>query len=78
MDGNFEVQQCSKARFNACMNQCRIVKFMDGGTVFDGNCPCERPMECRFGLADKLDAVEPDEMFADAKIYMNQLFSELQ
>ncbi len=76
MDGNFEVQKCSQARFNACQSQCRISRFLAGGTVFDGNCPCERPIECVFGLDDKLEFIEPDEMFADCKSYIKQVFSE--
>lgn len=72
---NFSIVS-SKARFNACAKQCRIQKFMSGGTIFDGNCTCDRPIECKFGLQDKLDAIEPTEYFPDVVEYWRQLVLE--
>ena len=71
---NVTIQSCSLARYNACQRQCRIAKYLDGGSITDGNCPCERPIECRFGLAQ--DIVEDDLMFPDCKSYIKELYSE--
>lgn len=66
----------STARNNACAKQCRIQKFMSGGTIFDGNCICDRPNQCWFNLQDKLPDVDPTVMFADVMDYYRQLYTE--
>ena len=56
-------------RRRACLNQCRIQKFINGGTIFDGNCICDYPNQCWFNLTDKLDndVIDPTMLWPDVK-----------
>jgi hypothetical protein len=57
------------ARRKACLNQCRIQKYISGKTVFDGNCICDYPNQCWFNLTDKLDhdIIDPTMLWPDVK-----------
>lgn len=64
-------------RGKACYKQCRIVRYLDGKPIDDGNCPCERPMECRFPkLADLAFDEDVDLMFPDVKQFIKEFWSE--
>ncbi len=62
-----EVQKCSQARFDACRNQCRIQKFINGGTIFDGGCPCDIPNECWFNLQEHITELDHTMLWPDVK-----------
>lgn len=69
-------QLCSKARYAACMNQCRIVKFLQGGTVFDGNCICDKPIECMVNLQTLISEDVRHDYFPDVRDYWTQVADE--
>ena len=78
MQYEFIEEKCSRARFNACQQQCRIARLLNGGTITDGNCVCEAPIECRFNLGMQFnpDTESQTALFPDVKNYLNQLWSE--
>lgn len=64
----------NSSRKKACLRQCRLAKFHNGGTIFEGGCPCDRASECRF----KLSGFSDDEddyflMFPDVRSYYKDL-----
>lgn len=64
-------------RKKACLRQCRLAKFREVGTIFEGGCPCERPSACQF----KLPGYSDDEddyhlMFPDVRSYIRNLANE--
>lgn len=63
-------------RRRACFNQCRLQKFYAGGTIFDGNCPCDSPIECRFSLPDWRDEDEAGLLFPPIRDLYKQLADE--
>lgn len=69
-----EIEKSSRRK--ACRKQCRIQKFIDGGSVFDGNCICDRPNECWFNLQDALTEVDPTVMFGDVLDFYRQEITE--
>lgn len=75
-----EVQQlCTEARFKACQRQCRIAKCLNGGSIFDGNCTCERLIECMCSLHKLIPEdfpLELDEVFPDIRTYWKVLWDE--
>lgn len=64
-------------RKRACFNQCRLQKYYTGGSINDGNCPCDGPKECRFNLPDhRSDEDTIGLMFEDIRNFYRQLASE--
>jgi len=66
----------SEARLKACHKQCRIQKFIDGGTIFDGNCTCWCPNNCRFNLESKITELDHTLMWSDLKKFYRELSEE--
>lgn len=64
------------SRRKACRKQCKIQKFIEGGSIFEGNCICERPNQCWFNLQDELTDVDKTKLFADVMKYYIELASE--
>ncbi len=64
------------ARRKACLNQCRIQKCINGGTIFDGGCICERPNQCWFNLGHHLMFLEPTFLFPDVQQHCIELVKE--
>lgn len=69
-------QECSKARYAACLNQCRISKFLRGGTIFDGNCTCDKPIECMVNLQNMIGEETRNDYFPDILTHWRQLVTE--
>jgi hypothetical protein len=63
------------ARIKACRKQCRIQKYIDGGTVFDGNCTCDGPEDCRFQLQKYVKDIE-QRYWPDVIHFYRQLSTE--
>lgn len=58
-----------------CYKLCRLRCLIDNEPSI-GNCPCDKPNECRFELADKQDVFEEDLLFPDVKKFYRELASE--
>lgn len=63
-------------RQKACLRQCRLARFHSGESITNGNCPCQKPTECRFFLADYRKGDEAGLIFPDLKEFYNQLWTE--
>jgi hypothetical protein len=75
----------NESRTRACEKQCRIKLYINGESITKGNCPCDAPNECKFGLGDvfakdvaEANDDEPDTslLFPDVKQYYRALWSE--
>ena len=62
-------------RMRACLNQCRLQRFMTGGDMLSGGCTCDDPSMCRFHLS-RFVKLDPFKDFEDVDSYYNQLWSE--
>mgnify|MGYP006080581071 CR=1 FL=1 len=63
-------------RRKACLSQCRIQKFINGGSVFDGNCTCWNPNGCWFNLQDHITELDHTLMWPDIKKFYRDLSTE--
>lgn len=63
-------------RMKACLSQCRLMKFKNGGTIFEGGCPCDRGSECKFQLPPIGDEDEHFLAFPDLRSYWKDLVRE--
>lgn len=64
-------------RYKACLRQCRLARFHAGGSIYDGNCTCERTSQCRFGLPGFGDDEDSsDVVFPDVRKYWKEICEE--
>lgn len=72
---NLQTILINSPRRRACFNQCRLNQFNLTGDIFKGNCSCDSPIECRFGLPDyRTDQDEIGLMFPDKRTLYKHLW----
>lgn len=63
-------------RLQACQSQCRLLRVKAGGSILDGGCPCDAPVDCIFNIAEPENYPDRRACFPDIKNYYLDLMYE--